>query len=115
MPADEATTDALAEALAAEILAKRDWPVTVALREPIDFGKQHIESLTFRDGRTGDLKGLGTKPGEMPTDDQLLQIAARMCGQPPGVIEKLSAEDGGEAKELALGFWLRCQPGGRTR
>ena len=112
---DDADTDTEAEAIAQRILATREWPVTVKLAPPVVFGRDTIEALVFRDGRTGDLKGLGTKPGTVPTDDQLLQIASRMCGQPLKVIEMLSAEDGGEAKSIALSFWVRCQPGGRTR
>jgi hypothetical protein len=112
----DAATESAAEAIAQQITAKRDWPVTVKLTTPVEFGRDTIiTSLVFRDGRIGDLKGLGTKPGVFPTDDQLFQIASRMCGQPLKVIEMLSAEDGGEVKELALGFWLRSQPGGRTR
>lgn len=111
----DAALEAAAEAVAQQITAKREWPVTVKLTTPVEFGRDTITSLVFRDGRIGDLKGLGTKPGVFPTDDQLFQIASRMCGQPLKVIELLSAEDGGEAKEIALNFWLRSQPGGRTR
>lgn len=103
------------EAAAAAITSARTWPVTVTLRKPIQFGKELIESLEFRDGCAGDLRNLNLKVGQAPTDDQLLDLAGRMCGRTPKALDRLSAEDCGEVKEIALGFWVRSQPGGRTR
>jgi len=106
-----------AQEIADEITAKRTWPITLKLSTPVEFGKQEtITELVFRDGRAGDLRKLDPplKVGEHPSEDQLLTIAGRMCGQPSKVIDLLSAEDAGEAMSLALGFWLRSQPGGKT-
>jgi hypothetical protein len=61
--------------------------------------------LTFRRGRMGDLKGI--TPDGMPTIDQLMLVASRMCGQPLKVIEKLDGEDGLEVMAIAMGFIAR--------
>lgn len=106
---------AQAQEIADELTAARVWPLTLKLYKPVEFGKQEtITELVFRDGRAGDLRKLDPplKVGEHPTEDQLLTIASRMCGQPSKVIDLLSAEDAGEVVSIALGFWLRSQPGG---
>jgi hypothetical protein len=99
--------------VAARMTAERQWPVTVTLATPVDFGSQHIEAIEFRRGCMGDLKGL--TPGETPTFDQLILLASRMCGQPVKVIEKLGADDIGEVVQIALGFFMRSLAGGRRR
>ena len=93
--------------------AERQWPVTVTLAHPIEFGKgELITSLEFRRGRLGDLKGVTF--GSFPPVEQLMLIASRMCGKPVGVIERLDEEDSPEVLAIALGFYARCQGAGPT-
>lgn len=103
--ADDATEAAQA------VLADRQWPVTVHLRFPVQFGSQSIASLEFRKGRLADLKGITI--GEMPSSDQLLLLASRLCGQPLRVIEGIDADDAEEVIAIALGFIGRCQGAGK--
>lgn len=98
---------------AATVMAERQWPVTIELKHPVDLGSQHIASLTFRRGRMGDLKGV--KLDGVPSADQLMLIASRMCGQTVPVMDLLSDEDGAEVLEIALGFFARCLGGGKKR
>jgi hypothetical protein len=97
--------------LVAESL-ERTWPFVVNLKYPINFGQERITSLEFRRGKLGDLKGI--RPSAIPTIDELIVIASRMCGQPTKVIEQLDPDDSGEALELALGFFTRCLGAGST-
>jgi len=91
----------------------RVWPVVVKLAYPIEWGKQTIDSLSFRRGTMGDL-GSNTTPGEIPTFDTLLLIASRLCGQPVAALKKLDPEDGAEVQLIALDFFGRCHAGGKT-
>lgn len=91
----------------AQAPADPQWPVTVNLRFPVDFGSQRIETLVFRKGRLADLKGVAI--GEMPSIDQVLLVASRLCGQPLKVIESIDADDAAEVMALAMGFIGRCQ------
>lgn len=111
---DEAAEAAAAAAEA--VLAERQWPVTIELREPIDFGEknpQHITMLTFRRGRMGDLKGMATE--DISSIDKLLVIASRMCGQPVAALQMLCDDDGGKVIDIAMGFFGRSLLGGKTR
>lgn len=103
-----------AEEFAAKMVAERQWPATVTLKHPIDFGSEHIASLVFRRGRLGDIPR-GVKPYELPPVDQLLMIASRMCNKPIKALELLEDEDGSEVLELAAGFFMRSHLAGRTR
>lgn len=102
-----------ADEIADRVVADRQWPVTVTLKHPVDFGSQRIASLEFRRGRMGDMKGV--KMDGVPPIDQLLLIASRMCGQQIQILELLSDEDGAEVIELSLGFFARCLGGGKKR
>lgn len=88
------------------------WPLVIELKHPVEFDDEKITKLTFRRGRMGDLKGL--KPDEVPSFDQILMLGSRMCGQPVKLLERLSAEDGAEVNEIALGFFAKSLPGGGT-
>jgi hypothetical protein len=85
------------------------WPQVVKLKHPIDFAGDRIESLTFQRGKMGLLKGLSTS---MPSIDELLLIASRMCGQPVALLEQLDADDGAEVTAIALIFFGRSLPTG---
>lgn len=93
-------------------VVERTWPVVVKLDHPIEFAGETIDSLTFRRGRLADLKGI--KIDGVPSLDQLMMIASRMCGQPPKVIEMLDADDSGEVIALMLGFFAQCLGAGKT-
>jgi len=93
------------------MVADRQWPVSVTLKFPIDFGSERITSLEFRRGRMGDIKGV--KIDGIPSADQLMLIASRMCGKPVAALELLQDEDGAEVLELALGFFARCLGAGK--
>lgn len=89
-----------------------EWPVTIALRSPVTFGKETIEALVFQRGTFGVLKGLGLNVTVEPTIDSLMTIAARLCGRSLAVIERLDADDVEEVVNIARGFFARCQGGG---
>jgi hypothetical protein len=44
--------------IADRAVAAREWPAIVKLKHPFEFDDARIESLTFRRGRMGDLKGI---------------------------------------------------------
>ena len=94
---------------------ERQWPVTVTLKYPVQFGKDMtIERLEFRRGRLGDMKGIGITVDRMPNADQTMVIASRMCGQPLKVLELLDGDDASEVHELVLGFFARSVGAGKT-
>ncbi len=101
------------EEIAARAL-QRQWPWTITLKYPVDFGNERITELTVRRGRLGDLKGVKLN-GEGIAADDLLVVAARMCGRSLKVIELLDPEDAEEVVALALDFFSKCLGGGRTR
>lgn len=87
-------------------MSNDQFPMTVKLRSPIEFGKDSIESLIFQEGTLGALKGMGID--RTPNVDELIQIAARLCGQPLRVIESLKPGDVQGVIAIALGFFIRC-------
>ena len=90
------------------------WPHTIKLKQPIEFpGEPTITELTFRRGRMGDLKG--TPLQGLPSIDQLLLMASRMCGQPVAALELVGEQDITEVLAMPLGFFERCLSGGGTR
>lgn len=117
MSTDNITTtddpEALAEAK--RILGDRQWPVTITLKTPIQFGKETIDSLVFQKGSFGVLKGIGNGIGidRAPNVDELMTIASRLCGRPSKVIEMLDPDDADEVIAIALGFFGRCRGAGR--
>jgi hypothetical protein len=102
-----------AEAAAERLLTNQQWPIVVTLQHPIEFGSERIASLSFNRGKMGDLKGVTV--GGMPTTEQLMLLAKRLCGQPIEVIERIDPDDVSEVLAIALGFIYRCQRGGRKR
>lgn len=108
MNADEEAT-ALAEAQ--RILAEREWPFTLELAVPVQFGKETIEALVFQRGTFGVLKGM--EVDRAPNVDDLIVMAARLCGRSPKVIELLDPIDADEVITIALNFFGRCRGAGR--
>ena len=101
-----------AEEVAARIMAERQWPVTVTLKRPIEFGDESIASLTFREGCWKDLVGI--KADGIPDDDQLMLVASRMCGKPVAALAMLKVGDIGPVREIALGFFIESLGAGKT-
>lgn len=90
----------------------RMFPFTLSLVHPIEHGKKVIESLTFRRGKMGDLRGIDL--AGVTKVDNIITVAARMCGQTVDVMNKLEAEDAGEVLLIASGFMAACLVTGRT-
>ena len=103
--------EALAEAK--RILGDREWPVTVPLGTPIQFGKDTIAELVFQRGNFGVLKGMNIPVDRTPHIDELMTIASRLCGRPLKVIEQLDPDDADEVVAIALGFFGRCRGAGK--
>ena len=98
------------EAKAANITSGQQWPITVKLAHPIEFGKSTIDELVFQRGTLGMMRGI--VPGTIPPADDLMRVASMLCGHSVKVIEKLDPDDAGEVLAIALGFIGRCQKGG---
>jgi hypothetical protein len=65
-------------------------PVTVKLDEPIEFGSETISELTIRSPKAKDMRGL---PMEGANIGHILDLVAKLCGQPPSVIDELGTAD----------------------
>jgi hypothetical protein len=89
------------------------WPKTIRLSTPIEFGKETIEELAFQKGNFGILKGLSIPIDRMPNLDELMTIAARLCGRPLKVIELLDPGDASEVADIATIFFSRCRGAGK--
>jgi hypothetical protein len=96
-----------------DVIEAEEWPRTVTLRHPVDFGKERITSLEFRRGQLGDLKGV--KLGESLPVESVCMVASRLCGKSVKIIELLDAEDAGEVTEIAMRFFARCLSTGPRR
>ena len=74
---------------------------TYTLKEPIVMGSETITELQFRKPRAKDFRPL---PIEGQTVGQVLDVMGKLCGQPPVVMDELSAEDFGEVAALFSTF-----------
>lgn len=83
-------------------------PNVLILSEPVQFGSETIEKLTFTPLRGKALKGL---PLQMSMDD-MLTLAARSCGQPTAVLEMMNLGDTMEAIAKVGNFLGRGLPTG---
>ena len=77
----------------------------LTLKKPIKWGNELVVDLSFREVVARDLRSL--KLSEMQFGD-LLDLAARLSGHPPSVLDQLSMEDVGTVvdavgKRLNLG------------
>jgi len=91
--------------------AEQTWPVTFSLKTPIKFGDEMVTSLTFREGELRDLKGIKVN-GDGLAMEHLILVAARMCGQPVAVIERLKGSDGSKAMGFARDFFVESLAAG---
>lgn len=105
---------ASAESTAKEIMGEEAWPRTIVLGTPVQFGKTSIEALVFQRGSLGVLRGMNLSVDRMPNVDQLLEIASKLCGQPPAALDKLAPDDVQEVLAIALAFFARCRGGGKA-
>lgn len=77
------------------------------LRDPIKQGSELISSLEIRKPKAKDIRMLPIEPS---TGD-ILDLAGRLCGQPPSVIDELTIEDCSELLEIVGNF---IEPGQKT-
>jgi hypothetical protein len=92
--------------------------VKLVLKKPVvlDPKAAPISELTFREEVVaGDLRGIRAKALADPEFDDLLKIAARLCGQPAVVMNALGLEDFGRVTEAVAGFLSGGQPTGTER
>ena len=73
---------------------------TVRLSESIKLGSEIIASLEFRKPRAKDFR---TFP-QNPNTGDLLNLAGRLCGQPPSVMDELCVEDMVEVLHVVENF-----------
>jgi hypothetical protein len=105
------TDDKSAVAEAKRLLG--EWPVTVKLGTPVEFGKETIEELVFQKGNFGILKGMNIPTDRFPNLDELMTIASRLCGKSLKVIEMLDPDDAAAVSDVATLFFARCRGAGR--
>jgi hypothetical protein len=92
-----------------EAPAPVSWPVVVRLKVPLDFAGERITELSFRRGIMRDIKGMKIEGG-VPTFDQLMLMASRMCGRPLPLIEMLDQDDAEEVTTISYSFFAKCLP-----
>ncbi len=83
-------------------------PVTIKLRQPIEFGKETIDEIVLRPPVGKDFRDLPMRDGYLL--DTLLVMAERLSGRPSSVIDRLGGDDLMEVLDVAGGF----MPGGAT-
>jgi hypothetical protein len=104
----EATREAWAAAAEAAQNVSRvlerdpDGRVTLKLATPIKFGNEEITELRFRNITAKDMRTLPLP--ERRTVGHHLDLIAKACGQPPGVIDQLEGEDLVGVSALIGGF-----------
>lgn len=72
----------------------------IKLQEPIQFGSETIVELEMQKPRA---KHFRTLPQE-PTTGDLLDLAGRLCGQPPKAMDELCVEDMKRVLEAVASF-----------
>lgn len=92
--------------------AKPEWPITIVLQRPIEFGGETVTELVFQRGKLGYLKGMSLE--RTPVADEAMLIASRLCGKPIRVIEELEGDDAKAVLVVTLAFFARCLGTGAT-
>jgi hypothetical protein len=64
-------------------------PIVIKLGIPIKFGTETISELKMRPGKAKDFRDLPIEPKL----GDYLNVAAKLCGQPPSVIDELDPTD----------------------
>jgi hypothetical protein len=80
---------------------------TLKLKEPVQQGSEIISELKFRAPKAKDFRRLPSNP---QTGD-ILDLAGRLCGQPPSMIDELGMEDMKAVLEVVGNF---MEPGQQT-
>jgi len=79
-----------------------NFPVTIELSTPIEFGSERIAELRIERNLTvGDLKGLADT---MPVTEKTAVILPRLTATPPPVIDKMSIDDFKAASNVLADF-----------
>jgi hypothetical protein len=97
--AEQATTAALEGAADAtpKYATDDNGRVIFPLRKAIKRGSEEIRELRFREAKCRDLRSL---PLENRTFGHILDIVGKLCGQPPDVVDEISAADMQEVSAL---------------
>lgn len=85
-------------------------PVTLTLKEPIQFGTQRIEQFTIRKPKGKDFRGMPVEPNI----GDLLDLAGRLAAQPKAVMDELGPEDLAEVLGVVGDFFPGGPGTGRT-
>lgn len=75
-------------------------PVTIKLQKPVHHGSETISELVVQRPKAKHLRML---PAQPKTGD-VLDLAAKLCGQPPSVIDELEMEDTSALLEVVGNF-----------
>lgn len=86
--------------------------VTYQLKKPIKYGSETITELVFREPKAKDFRAM---PVEGQTIGHILDLAAKMCGQAPSVIDELSAKDLEGVSEIVEAFTDAGPETGKTQ
>lgn len=70
------------------------------LKEPIKQGEELITELEFKIPHAKDMRGMSLEP----KFSDILDLAGRLCGHPPSVIDQLSAPDAMEVAAIVGNF-----------
>lgn len=82
----------------------------IELSEPIQFGSETISRLELRKPHAGDLRGLRDVGDYFAT---CLDLAAKLAGQPPSVLDRLGLKDAEKVIEVAGPFVYGSQRPGQ--
>lgn len=80
----------------------------IKLIKPVIFGSDEIKELEFREPVAKDLRKLTGNGGA----GEILDLAARLCGQTPPMIDMLSIKDTKKVLALVSGFLADSQETG---
>lgn len=85
---------------------------TLKLKDPIQFGSETIDELSFRPMNAGDARKVQRREGY--EIDYVLKLAGRLCGQPDAALDLLSMDDLAEVAKVVEGFSPTSPPTGGT-
>jgi hypothetical protein len=88
-----------------------DEPIKIQLKQPIPYGDGTLPILSLRRPKAGDFRGL--KGGDKPFD-MVLDLAARLAGLSPAVIDRVDVDDLPRLAEVVNGFLSGFQEIGKT-
>jgi len=75
--------------------------ITIKLSSPIHAGSEPIQELVVREPKAKDMRTLPSAP----TTGDLLNLAGKLCAQPPSVIDQLSIPDMQKVLEAVSSFF----------